>query len=61
MELPLLKGKVAIPVRNQYMLDQAVYALCYTDYSWGGAAQISKSKTIENKMSHKLAIIMPMT
>lgn len=29
--------KAAIPARNRYMVDNAQYAICYINHTWGGA------------------------
>ena len=31
--------KAAIPKRNQYLVQNAAYAICYVTHSWGGAAK----------------------
>lgn len=44
--------KAAIPARNRYMVDNAAYAICYVNHSWGGAA-----KTYERAVKNGLTII----
>lgn len=31
--------KAAIPARNKYLIENATYALCYVNHTWGGAHQ----------------------
>lgn len=31
--------KAAIPARNNYLVDNSSYAICYVSHGWGGAAQ----------------------
>lgn len=44
--------KAAIPARNRYMVDNAAFALCYVNHTWGGAA-----KTFERAKKKGLIII----
>ena len=44
--------KAAIPKRNQYLVQNAAYAICYVTHSWGGAA-----KTYEYACKMRLKII----
>ena len=44
--------KAAIPARNKYMVEHSSYAICYVNYSWGGAA-----KTYETAVKRKLNIV----
>lgn len=44
--------KAAIPARNKFMVDNASYAICYVNHSWGGAA-----KTFERAIKKNLKII----
>lgn len=44
--------KAAIPARNNFMVDNSGYAICYITHSWGGAA-----KTYERAKKKKLQII----
>ena len=44
--------KAAIPKRNQYLVQNASYAICYVTHSWGGAA-----KTYEYACKNGLYII----
>lgn len=44
--------KAAIPARNRYMVDNAQYAICYINHSWGGAY-----KTYSRAEKKKLAVV----
>ena len=44
--------KAAIPKRNQYLVQNAAYAICYVTHSWGGVA-----KTYEYACKKRLKII----
>ena len=44
--------KAAIPKRNQYLVQNAAYAICYVTHSWGGAA-----KTYEYAKKKRIIII----
>lgn len=44
--------KSAIPARNRYMVDNAQYAICYINHTWGGAY-----KTYSRAEKKNLAII----
>lgn len=44
--------KAAIPARNNFMIENAAYAICYVNHGWGGAA-----KTYEKAVKSNLCII----
>lgn len=52
--------KAAIRARNNYLIDNSAYALCYVTHGWGGAAQtfaraVKKGLTIINLGGHEKA------
>lgn len=44
--------KAAIPKRNNYLIDNSSYAICYVTHGWGGAAQ-----TLERAIKKGLTVI----
>ncbi|MBQ6945125.1 MAG: DUF1273 family protein [Ruminococcus sp.] len=49
-ELEYVPKKASIIKRNQYMVDKSSYAICYVNYSYGGAAktfQYANKKNVE--------------
>ena len=42
--------KAAIPERNNYLIENSCYAICYITHSWGGAAKTYK-KAIKNGLT----------
>lgn len=51
-ELEKYHYKFAIPKRNQWMIENSSYALCYIDHDWGGAI-----KTYRMAVKKKLNVI----
>ena len=44
--------KSAIPARNQYMVKNAAYAICYITHQWGGA-----SKAFQTALKNNVTVI----